>query len=329
MRGGDSTRISQSYLLASCALLFTLFVQSGCAPDDRPALRVGASVWPGYEPLFVAESFGFLDARLVKPIEFPSNVDVIRAYRNGVLDVAAVTADEALMIAYTDPGSHRVLLVVDYSNGADVIVAHGEFADMAELRGRRIGAEANAAGTMILVRALALSGLSMRDIQFVPIPLEDHESAFARGSVDALVTFEPRRSRLLAKGAKEVFSSAQIPGEVIDVLLARESLIGDRPEQLRHLVDAWFAAVTKIQDEPSESAPRAAAHQGVAPEEFLLALAGLQLLDRDDNRRLMESGELREQLDRLGQIMTAAKLLPAAPDGALLIDPRALQDRRR
>lgn len=319
-------RRSRAPVIARCRLCAAAFavcvalLLSACAKNELPALRVGASIWPGYEPLYLAESYGIFDRRVVKLIDFSSNVDVMRAYRNGVIDVAALTADEALLIAQTEPSRHRIVLVMDYSNGADAIVARGEFAAMTDLRGRTIGAEANALGALMLSRALTLSGMSMRDIKFVPLALDDQESAFLNGEVDAVVTFEPRRTRLLARGAREVFSSKAIPGEVIDVLIARKSLLLARRPQFEHLAAAWFAAVEKIAVEPAQAAQRAAVHQGVSPEEFLNSLSGLQLLDRPANRRLLESGEFRAQLDRLAQIMLAANLLPSAPDTGTLID---------
>jgi ABC-type nitrate/sulfonate/bicarbonate transport system substrate-binding protein len=38
--------------------------------------------------------------------------------------------------------------------------------------------------------------------------------SLAAGVVDALVTFEPHRARLLAGGARLLFDSSQIPGEI-------------------------------------------------------------------------------------------------------------------
>lgn len=95
-------------LLVTGALLFALIVMGaliapGSEEPEHP-LRVGANVWPGYEPLFLAESLGYYNGQNIEIITFPSSAEVMRAYRNQAIDVAAVTADEALQISETLPG---------------------------------------------------------------------------------------------------------------------------------------------------------------------------------------------------------------------------------
>lgn len=312
-----------------------------CSPDDKPALRVGTNLWPGYEPLYVAEREGYLRRETVKPIEFPSAVDVMRAYRNGVIDIAALTADEALRLAQTEPGRHRVFLAVDYSDGADVILAHSQFATLHDLRGHRIGAEASALGVLVLARALELSGMSVDDVQIVPLALEDHERAFTEGQVDAIVTFEPRRTHLLQQGAKEIFTSAQIPEEIIDLLVAHADLLDRRADDVQHLVDGWLQAVAAFGGEPAglaqqfaeqsakQSARQSAQHQGVTPEEFSRLLAGIHLLDADENRELLASGELQRRLRALSEMMVKHKLLAPMQPEDLRVDERFVSEATR
>lgn len=79
---------------AGCSLavtgLLVAFLFSGCTPGAAP-LRVGMNTWPGYEPLHLARSLGYLTDEEAEPISFPSAMDVMRAFRNRTIDVAAVT----------------------------------------------------------------------------------------------------------------------------------------------------------------------------------------------------------------------------------------------
>jgi NitT/TauT family transport system substrate-binding protein len=295
---------------------------ASCSLDDTPALRVGANIWPGYEPMYLARSFGYYDAQQIKLIDFPSAVEVMRAYRNGAIDVAALTVDEALIVAATEPDRHRIFLVADYSNGADAILARPSFRSMADLRGRKVGAEGNALGGLMLARALDLAGMTMADVQFVPLPLEEHEAILLGGGVDAVVTFEPRRTRLLTQGAIEVFSSAQIPGEVSDVLIAHETLLRQRDGQIAHLVSGWFRALERQQREPLATAQLSAAHQGVTPEQFLSTLQGLQSVSLQSNQKLLQSSALRRQLTKMSELMATRGLLASAPNIDLLLAPK-------
>ncbi len=123
-------------LLAVMSLLWG--AGGGCGRASPATLRVGSNVWPGYEPLFLARDLGLFGGAPIQLLEFPSSTEVIRAYRNGAIDVAAVTADEALLLAESNPGQ-RIILVCDVSRGADVILARPAATSMSDLRGRRIG----------------------------------------------------------------------------------------------------------------------------------------------------------------------------------------------
>lgn len=296
------------------ALLVWLLMWSGCA-DSRPPLRVGFNPWVGYEPLPLARSLGALDGKQVDLVSFPSTTEVIRAYRYGVIDVAAVTMDEALTLFETNPRQH-VFLVCDFSRGADAIVGRAEFATLAELRGRRIAVEATALGAYMLARGLASAGLTARDVTVVPMTAEAKEVAFKAGRVDAVVTFDPQRSRLLAAGARQLFDSAQIPGEIVDVLIARQETIERRPKALAAIARGWFRGVEHLAREPRDAFGRIAARQGATPAEVEAMLRGLQFADRAENLRLLAPGSdaLAGSFRRLAELMRENRLLTQPVD---------------
>jgi NitT/TauT family transport system substrate-binding protein len=302
-------------------LLLLLTLVSGACHKPTTPLRVGANIWPGYEPLYLARSLGYYDGRLIKLITFPSTSDVIRAYRSGAINVAAVTLDEALQIAETLP-EQRIVLICDFSQGADVILAQPQFSTMQQLRGRRIGVEQTALGAYMLARALEISGMKPQEVKVVPLPLEEHEAAYNAGLVDAVVTFEPRRSRLLAAGAHPVFDSRQLPGEIVDVLLIHPELISTAGDTLRTLIDGWFRALTYLQEQPQDAARRIAPRQHLTAAQFLLSLQGLALPDRSTNVIWLgrSAHNLDETLKRLKETMITNKLLSPAPPARLSFD---------
>ena len=308
--------------LWSLLLLMFVLILSGCE-KVQPPLRVGTNLWPGYEPLFLARSLGFYEGASIRLINFSSASDAMRAYRHGAIDVGAFTADEALQVAEFLP-DQRIVLVCDFSAGGDVIMARPRFRNMAELRGRRIGVEQTALGAYMLARALDISGMSVQDVIVTPVPLEEHEKAYASGRVDAVVTFEPSRSHLLAAGARQVFDSSQIPGEIVDVLLVRPECIDASRGAIAILIDGWFQALDYLRRKPQDAARRVAPRQRLTEEEFLKSLEGLRFPDRAENiRRLGRSeGNMDEKLKKLQEIMLENRLLSRF--GAL---PVKLDDR--
>lgn len=286
---------------------------TGCGTSEPP-LRIGTNVWPGYEPLYLARERGYLDRDRVQLVELLSASEVIRAYRNGALDVAALTLDEVLLLR--DSGvDAQVLLITDSSYGADAILAR-EGETVADLKGRRVGVETSALGAYVLSRALSLGGLSAGDLEIVPLEVNHHEEEFLGGRVDAVVTFEPIRSRLLAAGAQEIFNSQAIPDEVIDLLVVRSEVAEKRPEQLAYLLDAWFDGVEYLKRDPEQAHKLMSARLGIAPEQVEDALAGLRIPERSRSREMIyaEPSALIQQALRLQEVMYARDLLAGQDD---------------
>ncbi|WP_165900310.1 ABC transporter substrate-binding protein [Marinobacterium mangrovicola] len=280
---------------------------SGCAEDSKP-LRLGAVLWPGYEPLFLARSQGDLEEERVGLVELLSTGEVMRGVRNGALDVAALTLDEALLLAQ-DVEDLKILLVTDTSYGADAILADGEMT-MSGLKGKRVGVDSTALGAYFLSRALAESGMSESDIIPVSLSVDMHESAFLNDEVDAVVTFEPIRSRLLGTGANQVFSSRDIPNEIIDLLVVRGAILKDREESVRYLIDAWYSGVRFLREKPQEAYGLMSERLGLTEEQVETSLEGLSIPDRKEVRSMLyDNNGIRAQADRLERLMIAEGLL--------------------
>lgn len=316
------------WLIRLVPLLVLWLVLAGCNQRE-PQLRIGANVWPGYEAMFLARSLGYYDSGPIQLLDFPSSTEVLRAYRNRAIDVAAVTADEALLLAETDP-DQQIVLVCDFSNGADVLLAKPEFKSIRDLRGHRIGVEAGALGAYFLARALASEGMTARDVTLLHVPLDEHEDVYLSGKVDAVVTFEPRRTRLLAAGARILFDSSRLPGEILDVLVTRNEVASRRRDALSALVDGWFRALEYLRQHPVESARLVVDREHLKPEEFLAALKLIQQPDRAGNARLLGPGtnNLLGTLRRLSGVMVENKLLGAPVDPAPLLNDHFVRQHK-
>ncbi|MDX8406905.1 MAG: ABC transporter substrate-binding protein [Mariprofundaceae bacterium] len=298
------------------ALLFL----TACTPAPAPELKLGTNVWPGYEPLYLARDLGLLKGSGVKLIEYPSATEVLRGMRDGNIDAAALTLDEALSLVQ-DGIRLRVVLVMDTSHGADAVVAQAGVETVADLRGRRLGAETTALGAYMVSRMLELGGLSRTDVTIVPLTLNEHEQAFRQGEVDAVVSFEPVVSRLKAAGGHIVFDSRRIPGEVVDVLVIRESVLNGQRQTMRHLLRQWFAALDYRPTRPDDAAERMRGRPGLTAEETLNQYRGLKLPDVEQNRKLLAGDEplLAHTARMLAESMRKAGLLrkPVSLDGLL------------
>jgi NitT/TauT family transport system substrate-binding protein len=276
-------------------------------------------VWPGYEPLYLARSLGYYNDSTVRFHEMTTSADVLKAFRNHAIDVAALTLDEALLLIQ-DGIDARIVLVTDISNGADVIVAHPSIKSIRDLKGKKIGVESLALGAYVLSRALDKAGLTPGDVTVVSVAVQEHEQAYAAGKVEAVVTFEPAKTRILARGGRQIFDSSQIPNEIIDVVVVRSDILQSKAGHLKKLEDGWFKALEYLTSNPADAARRMGKREGITAAEFSEALNGMIIPDRSENRRLL-AGALLEPATRLSTVMVQGKLLSRPVEPSRLLTP--------
>lgn len=296
--------------LRAGAALATSMVAAGCRPTPAEPLRIGAQVFPGYEFLYLARATGQLKSERVRMVETPSASASLRALGTGAIDGACLTLDEVL--SARERGIElTVLAVLDVSMGADVVLAHANVGGLSGLRGRTLGVEQSAVGAVMLDALLQRAGLSLRDVTIRPVGFDAHEAEFKARRIDAVVSYEPVKSRLMQAGAQVVYSSADIPGRILDVLAVRPTLLDSRPQDLQHLLDAHFGALDGYRAEPARARPLLAARLHLGPNEVDQAYAELDLPDRERNRTWFagEQTHLKKTAAALSQVMHSAGLL--------------------
>jgi NitT/TauT family transport system substrate-binding protein len=303
---------------------------AGCVRNPEPALRIGTNVWIGGEPLYLARELGELRPEAVQLVEYPSASEVLRAFRNSAIDGMVVSLDELLGLA-SDGLQPRIVLVIDVSHGADAVVGRAGMRSMSDLKGRRVAVESGALGAYVLSRALALSAMRASDVNVVHLESNEQPSAFEKGEVDGAVTFDPYRAQLLRAGAATLFDSTRIPGEIVDVVAVRASVIDRQPKAVHALLAGWFSATDYLKREPADAARRMGIRQQVTGEQFLESLQGLRIPTREENLRLLggTQPELATSGRRLMTMMLEAKLLRAAVDVNAVLAPRPLENLPR
>jgi NitT/TauT family transport system substrate-binding protein len=319
-------KLKNSFTLGIATVTLCAAILASCTKAEPP-LRVGANVWPGYETLYLARSLGYYDNTPIRLVDYPSGTEEVRAYRNGEIEAAGISIDQALVLAATNPDV-KIVVVMDFSDGGDVILGKPEIPNIQSLRNKPVGVESTALGAFIITRALEQKGMSPQDIKIVSLGVSEHERAFKKGTVDAVVTFGSARTKLLAAGAKLLFDSSQIPGEIVDVLIVRNEVIEKQPKALQALVDGRFRALDYLTKNPQDAAIKIAPRTGLTPAQFLESLKGLRSPDLQENQKLLAKTDpsLLKGVKRLSEVMLDNKLLPKAVDTAPLLDDRLVKN---
>ncbi len=301
------------------ALLLSLLL-SGCNFKHPKPIRIGTNVWIGYETLYLARSLGYYDNLPVKMVELPSATEVLHAFRNHTVEIAALTLDETLTLLQSE-NDLKIILIMDISKGGDALLAKPNITALSDIKGKRIGVENTAVGAILLDGALHAAKLTPANINIVPLTIDEHISAYLTDQVDAIITFEPIKTQLLELGAKKLFDSSQIPDRIIDVLVTRQHIIEQRSDDLKQLLNAYFKALNYLHNNPGDASSRIAPRMGLASTNILPQYKGLIIPDLKQNLQYLnnENAKLLQSSTKLANLMLQKKLLSKPVDSQSLI----------
>ena len=290
------------FILVVVALLF------GCTSRPEEPLRIGSNSWPGYEPLYIARDKGFYDGTKIQLVALPSASDVLAALRSGNLEGAALTLDESLTLL-EDNIDLKVVLIMDFSDGGDVLLAKPGIDSISDLKGKTVALETTAVGAILLDGALTSANVSIDDITIQNCMVDKHLQCYEH--VDAIVTFEPALTRLRELGAKLLFDSSQIPGRIVDVLVVSEMALKKQEGLVKKLIAGYFQARQLLDESPLETAESISPRLGLAPQQILDSFEGLKLPSLSENYQYLDehNGAMKAIVKELSTLMVDKALL--------------------
>lgn len=306
-------------IISLLVIVFAVWLYKG---SQSMAIRIGLNPWPGYEPIKLAETLGFfkkngLDVRV---LEYQSLNDVKVALLRGQVDIMCSTVIEAIELRAIHDLKTKIILVADYSNGADVIQS-SKIDSIGALAGATVGLEFGTISEFLLRRAAQIQGLGMDQLTIKPMEQHDMLQALKEGQVDAVVSYPPVSLAIANEAsAKTLFHSGQIPYEVIDILAAREGLVEQNPGLVPKIHQAWGDVLDYLKKNPKDAISRMAARQGISSQDFADALADLELVPEEEQERL-----LKTESEKLVNIITGFFEVLKAKDPTAY-DPRLAGD---
>lgn len=274
------TRLRGLLLALCCAGLMV----AGCIGDEpapRRPLRVGWYRWVGWYPMAIMESQGLLDKHQanVETILYDSYDDLLSDLGSGKLDACFGGLYEVLRSGI--PGV-KVTLATDFSSGAEGLVVLPDIATPADLKGKRIGIQGGGSGSEYVITTLLRShGMVPSDLILVDLAPE-HIFAEMPGNVQGGYTWDPYLAEAQARGYRILFSTAEVPGLIVDVLAVRGEAVRDRRGDMEGFHAAWFEALGYWAGHPVEAAGIISRRIGVEVRPGLPH--GCRLLDLQANR---------------------------------------------
>ena len=307
----------------ACFIMFTL---AGCMDNSPPQISIGANVWPGYEPLFLGREKGYYQKLNVKLVEYRSASQVIDGLRSGLIDMAALTLDEAIKVK-SNGTPLKIILIFDISDGADALVAAAEYDAISKLKGKKIGIEHSALGAYFFQRFIDINQLKREDFQLIGVDIDGHLQAIERQQVDAVVTFEPVKSKILRRGGHVLFDSSVLPNEIIDVLVVTDvgyQRIGK--EAIQNFINQYWQAASSFIKSPKQNYQLINKRLKLSPEELHYTYQQLHIPDINEQLSIMAHDGLGQKtVDNYNQVLLDMGLIEQKCDCSELFDPRFIE----
>ena len=277
------------------ALLLTGLIFSLILPVKAEPLRIGYSDWPGWVAWEVAIEKGmFEQAGVEVEFEWFDYVASMDAFAAGRLDAISITNGDALVIGASG-AANVAILINDYSNGNDMVVGAPGIESIKALQGKKIGVEIGFVGHLLLLNALEKNGMSEADVELVNVPTNETPQVLASGDVSAIVAWQPNSAQALGlvPGSKRIYSSADEPGLIYDVLAVAPASLAARRADWSKVIDVWYRAVDFIMAPATaeEAIAIMAARVGVAAEQYKPFLAGTRILRRGEAGQFFARGD--------------------------------------
>ncbi len=183
--------------------------------------------------------------------------DVVAFLATGDLDINLGAISVGLFNAFDRGADVRIVApagIMPLENSPLPLVVRKELMDSgqvhtpADLKGRRIAVNTRGASVeYVLTKVLERNGMTINDVDQVPVPFPDMPAALSNGSVDAAIPAEPFATRSLDLGVAERLVVEIVPGRMTTAIIASGKLVRERPDVLRRFTVAYMKGIRDIQ----------------------------------------------------------------------------------
>jgi len=282
-------------LLRTLALLAAVAAASSFQTLRADPLRIGYSDWPGWVAWEIPIQKGwFKEAGVDVKFEWFEYVPSMEAFGAGKLDAVCMTNGDALVTGSTGAPS-KAILINDYSNGNDMIVAKPGIDSVKDLKGKKIGVEVGFVDHLLLLKALEAANLKESDVEIVNIPTNETPKALASGDVDAIAAWQPNSGQALkaVPGSKAIYTSKDVPGLIYDVLAVNPASVSERGADWKKVADVWYKTVDYIYDPKTrdDAIKIMSSRVNLPPEEYKTFVDGTKILKLKQAKNAYKDGK--------------------------------------
>jgi NitT/TauT family transport system substrate-binding protein len=311
---------------AAAAVIRPSFAQDIPSAPEAGDIKMGIEPWLGYGQWHIAAKKGLFKAAgldSVEVINFNTDADINAALAAGQLQCGNIATHTAMnFIAAGLP--LKIVALLDISKTADAMVSDGSVTDIPGLKGKQVAYEEGTTSDILLNYALSQNGMTIADIEKVPMPASDAGSALIAGKVPVAVTYEPYLTLAMQQNpkVKMIYSAGENPGLISDVFVVREEFIKEKPGQIVALLKAWDAALADYRADTAGGRAIISEAVGAKPEELATAFDGVVFYSLAENKTELPGNFTTKVIPEVHAAARKAGILQKDVDLSTAIDAR-------
>lgn len=264
------------------------------APSAAPTpsgsgLKIAYSDWPGWVAWEIAIQKGwFKEAGVDVEFKWFDYVPSMEAFSAGKVDAVCMTNGDALVTGATG-GKSVSIIVNDYSDGNDMIVAKPGITSVAQLKGKTVGVEVGFVDHLLLLHALKSANLKESDIKLKNVKTDETPQALKSGEVDAIGAWQPSSGAALKEvpGSKPIFTSHDVPGLIYDMLAVNPKSLAEHRADWIKVAKVWDRVASFVNDQKNldEAAKIMSARVGLSPDQYKGIMKGTHIMGLAEGKK--------------------------------------------
>lgn len=291
-------------------------------PVSAEVIKIGMSSYTGWEPLDYAARIGIINKHAttygvnIEIIRFDTYEQSLAAYNNGTIQGVTATNIDIL----SGSMSSKLVVPTSWSNGNDGILSSQE-----NISGQKCYMVKGSVSEYLIKRYI--EEYNIIGVEFGYSSESELVSGFENNTYKCVVTWNPHLAILrTTQNANGIFTSANIPFEIIDMLVVNSTVSDDVVLVLKN---AWAEIMSNLSTRGSGQRKLidALANQtGTTASEFVAQLRTTMFFFSSDERQQFLTGDhIKLSMKRVSEILGSTKTKGISfPDGSMIGDGKFL-----
>ena len=237
------------YFTSVIMIMFML----GCSSDYDKRLKISATTWIGYTPLFYAKEKGWLEPLNIKLLNVSSLAENMYLYKAGNADAYVGTQYEYLELN-SEMKSLQPIMMFDRSNGGDLILSNLSTQELSNTESIiDVYLEVDSINSLLLSDFLKKNKIEEKKINYINKDQSKIELLKASDTPTIIVTYIPYNHKLMQNGFKEVASTKEnLDLLVVDAMFTQYEVFNEHKQQFLELKGLVNKSILKLHENPRE-----------------------------------------------------------------------------